>query len=81
MAKKKHEFKIYKLYPYRGYCPILDEVNEELSSMTPSAIEKATGVTAETIRRWRRKQTRRPTFATMEASLRGVGKTFKIGKL
>lgn len=71
----------YKNYNFRDHDPVLDALDRlhELSQgpyggpMSFAAVERRSGVTVATLRKWRTRQTRRPQFATVKAVAKALG--------
>lgn len=53
--------------------PTLADVLRIIADLSPHRIERATGVSASTIRSWRSHKVRRPQNITMEFALRAAG--------
>jgi hypothetical protein len=82
MAKKPVKprvLKPYGTYKFSGQDPATGKVLDELDGEKISAIASASGVSPSTFMNWRKKKTKRPQFATLNAALRAVGKEFVIG--
>jgi len=74
--------KPYKSYPFRKRDPILRKVNILMDGKPATQIAQASGVSASTVRFWRkpngtpkRKPTRTPKFATIAAVYLACGKS------
>jgi hypothetical protein len=75
-------YKPYKSYPFRKRDPILRKVNILMDGRPATHIAEASGVSASTVRFWRkpngtakRKPTRTPKFATIAAVYLACGRT------
>ena len=82
MAKAKvvRVIKPYKLYRFSGQDPMTSKVLDELedAGMKLAAASRESGVAASTLGNWRKKKTKRPQFATFQATLMAVGKELII---
>jgi hypothetical protein len=82
MAKAKTERTVrpYKLYKFSGQDPMTSKVLRELddADFKPAAISRESGVASSTLGNWRKKKTKRPQFATLNAALMVVGKELII---
>lgn len=67
--------KLYKTYMFRTKDPIIDAFRTAFSDsgMTKAQLVKESNVSAGTFNGWLGGKTRRPQFATMAASIRGLG--------
>lgn len=83
MAKKPtRDVKPYKLYRFSGQDPMTSKVLAEVddAGMKFGAVSRETGVAASTLSNWRKKKTKRPQFATLNATLMAFGKELVIAK-
>lgn len=82
MAKKTtvRTLKPYKLYKFQGQDPMTGKVLDELedAGMNFSAASRESGVAPSTLGNWRKKKTKRPQFATFQATLMAIGKELII---
>ncbi len=85
MAKKTKTARVlkpYGTYKFSGQDPavgkVLGEIDEHGEKM--SDVSHVSGVALSTMANWRKRKTRRPQFATLNAALRAVGRQFVIGK-
>jgi transcriptional regulator with XRE-family HTH domain len=71
---------IYKSYHWTEHDPILDVVDRviELSGMSYAQIERRSGVTPTTLRKWHSRQTKRPQYSTVAAVIRCTGGTMSV---
>ena len=79
-AKTVRTLKPYKLYKFSGQDPMTGKVLDELeeAGLNLSAAGRESGVAASTLGNWRKKKTKRPQFATLNATLMAVGKELVI---
>jgi DNA-binding phage protein len=65
----------YITYHFKDHDPILDWVDTAIadSGENFTHIERRSGVTTETLRKWRNRKTRYPQFATIAAVARSLG--------
>jgi len=70
----------YLSYDFRDHDPILDEVDTliQKTGTTSAYIERKSGVTASTLRKWRTRRTKRPQFSTVKAVVKAVGGELSI---
>jgi hypothetical protein len=85
MAKKTkpRELKPYKHYPFKGQDPMTSKVLAAIDDegIKPSALSRETGISGSTFGNWRKRKTKRPQFATFQATLMAVGKQLVISNI
>ena len=81
-ATTTRTIKPYKLYKFSGQDPMTSKVLRELedADFKPAAVARESGVASSTLGNWRKKKTKRPQFATLNAALMVVGKELIIAK-
>jgi transcriptional regulator with XRE-family HTH domain len=74
--------KLYKSYKFKGYDPILDEVEKVLflNGYTKKEISDASGVSTSTLYNWSKRTTRRPNATTLNATLHAMGYELVVAK-
>jgi transposase-like protein len=78
MAKKTKILKPYKSYSFRGQDPIVSKVLDQVDGTSFAAVSRDSGVASTTLGNWRSAKTKRPQFATLNATLMALGKEFTI---
>ena len=77
---KRVGLKPYEAYWFEGQDPVVEKVLDTVDKVgvKPKALSTDSGVAVSTIGNWRKKNTKRPQFATLNATLRAVNKEFTI---
>jgi hypothetical protein len=80
MAKKTNGLRPYKTYKFTGQDPMTGKVLDEFDEVgaTASAVSRDSGVSTSTFGNWRKRKTKRPQFATLNAALMALGKELVI---
>jgi hypothetical protein len=63
----------YKTYVFRQVDPIVDALQPALRSHKSKELQDLSGVSASTMRNWRKRKTRRPQFCTVTAVALAAG--------
>jgi DNA-binding phage protein len=68
-------FGVYPSYLFKDHDPILDKIDTLIadSGQSFAKIERSSGVTVTTLGNWRKRKTKRPQFATVNAVVRALG--------
>jgi hypothetical protein len=79
-AKKTIVLKPYKTYKFTGQDPMVGKVLGvcDEAGVKPSAVSRESGVASSTLGNWRKRKTKRPQFATLNATLMALGKELVI---
>lgn len=70
----------YRSYMFRDHDPVLDALDTLFTQadVGPKKLEELSGIRQETFRRWKRRQTKRPQYTTVAASVRAAGGRISI---
>ena len=73
---------VYPSYLFTAHDPVLDQIDTLIADrgVKYSYIEQHSGVTANTLRKWHRRETKRPQFATVNAVARALGAELRLVK-
>jgi len=77
MTRKINGFPIYRTYSFTGQDPAVRETLNCVKDKKDSS--KKSGVARSTYRNWDTRKTRRPQFATLQATAIANGKRWKLG--
>lgn len=80
MAKKTRVLRPYKTYKFTGQDPMVIKVLDQLDGSTFAAVSRDSGVASTTLGNWKSGKTKRPQFATLNATLMASGAEFAIVK-
>lgn len=77
---KRVGLKPYEIYWFEGQDPVVEKVLDAVDKVgvKPKALSTDSGVAASTLGNWRSKKTKRPQFATLNATLMAIDKEFAI---
>lgn len=80
MSKTTREPVIYRTYKFHDYDPAMDTVVGlvEDAGVTQKKVSDDTNVSTSTLGNWKRRKTKRPQFATLNAVARSFGKEFRL---
>lgn len=80
--KKSNGLKPYKSYPFKGQDPIAGKVLDVIdqSGVKASVVSRESGVASSTVGNWRKRKTKRPLFATVNAVLMALDRELTITK-
>lgn len=70
----------YRSYPFKEYDPAMEQVTGliEDSDKPLKDINEGSDVSLTTMYNWRKKKTKKPQFATLNAVARSLGKEFRL---